>query len=184
MKKHVVLFVVALCLFTFSAQTVWGKSGESGSPQFKLGTVNLQQALNEVEEGKKAKAKLKEDFDKEQKKLEILRQELADMQGKLEQERLVSSGKDYQQKEENFKQKLVSVQNSLRDAQQNLAKREMEVTGAILNDLKVIVLDIGKKENYTFIFEGSQDVLLYSPNVEDITAKVISLYNAKSKAGK
>ena len=66
MKKLFIASVMALAL-TF---------GASVKAQEKIGLVDIQKALNEVEEGKSAKAKLKAECDQKQKSLDALQNDL------------------------------------------------------------------------------------------------------------
>lgn len=151
----------------------------AAQPDMKIATVNLQRALNEVEEGKKAKAQLKVDFEAKQKKLEILRGEAESLGKEMEKQRLVASQQELSLKEETLKKKVQELQMQMGAFQQELATQEAQYTGRILGELKALVESMGAKEGYTFVFENSQNVVLYSPNVTDLTTRVIQEYNKK-----
>src|SRR5262245_28424487 len=55
----------------------------------KLGYVDLQRALNEVDEGKTAKASLKREFDQKQKLLDEKQEELKRMKADLDKQSVV-----------------------------------------------------------------------------------------------
>jgi Skp family chaperone for outer membrane proteins len=65
------------------------------------------------------------------------------------------------------------------DHQQELRQREGEMTSDILKQLQQIVIEIGKAEKFTLIFERTQ--LLYNDQGIDITNKVIESYNNRVK---
>ena len=65
-----------------------------------------------------------------------------------------------------------------------LQTKEARVTGGILNAMKNIVGEIGRKEGYAMILEKSQDVVLYSPGDADLTVRVIREYNALPQSKK
>ena len=178
MNRIVHSITLTLALLGFGVSRV---HAETTPAVLKIGVVNLQQALNEVEEGKKAKANLKSNFDKEQKKLEIMKKEVETLQQDYEKQRLVSTGTDLKSKEDALKTKITDLQNALKNSQQTLSNQELAVTGKILQNLKGMVQEIGKKENYSLILENSQDALLYSQQADDLTPKLISMYNSKSK---
>src|SRR5512138_1446803 len=60
-------------------------------PEQKFGVVDLQRAMNEVDEGKAAKALLKRDFDEKQKQLDAKKAEFDKLQADLEKQQVVMS---------------------------------------------------------------------------------------------
>src|SRR3989338_1267006 len=63
----------------------------AGDPVIKVAVVDFQLALNNVEQGKKAKAALKIEFDSKQKKLDLMQKELQTMKEDIEKQRVVLS---------------------------------------------------------------------------------------------
>src|SRR5262245_24806029 len=75
----------------------------SAAAEGKLAFVDLQRALEETEDGKKAKSKLKSDFDRKQKELDDKQEELKKMKEALDKkaslmkpEALQKESKDFQ----------------------------------------------------------------------------------------
>ena len=68
-----------------------------------------------------------------------------------------------------------------RQFRQDLAQRETEMTGSILNKLRDLVKEIGEKKGYDLVVEKSQDVVLYAKSLEDLTKEVIDVYNKRNK---
>ena len=147
----------------------------------KFGYVNFQKALNEVEEGKKAKSVLKSEFDEKQKKLDIVQNELQAMKTDLDKQRLILSADALKEKEESFRKKFMDLQQKIASYEQELKTKESKLTSDILTVVHKIVEDIGQKEGYTMILEKSQEVVVYSPLDADLTDRVIKEYNAMSK---
>ncbi len=176
MKKLALLVVLALVLLRPGFA-----HAEATASTLKFGLVDLQQALNDIEEGKKAKATLKADFDAKQKKFEIRKNEIEQLRADFEKQRLIASEAALKTKEDDLRQKMGTLQLDLQKAQQDLSTQEMQVTQKLLGELRDIVKSIGAEKGYTAIFEKSQDVLLYSPIATDLTADVIGAYNKKKK---
>src|SRR5688572_31564274 len=61
-----------------------GYAPRSAAAEGKMAFVDLQRALEETEDGKKAKAKLKSDFDRKQKELDEKQEELKKMKEALD----------------------------------------------------------------------------------------------------
>ncbi len=170
MKKYVVM-TVALAVFGV------GLSHARAAENIKIGTISFQQALNEVEQGKNAKAALKAEFDQKQKKLNIQQEELKKLQDEIEKQKSVLSQETMVNKQKAFNEKLVNLQKSMAGYRDELVSKEGKMTAQILQNLKKLVADMGSKEGYTLIVETSQDAVLYAKSNEDLTKRVITEYN-------
>ncbi len=170
MKKF--LLVIVSTLLLLAAHKV-------ESAEMKVGTVNFQQALNEVDQGKKAKAALKTEFDSKQKKLNIQQEELKKLQEDFEKQKAVLSQDALMAKQKTFQDKYLELQKSMASYRDELVAKEAKMTGSILQNLKTVVADVGQKEGFTLVMEVAQDAVLYVQSKEDLTEKVVKLYNQK-----
>lgn len=151
----------------------------------KIGLVDFQKALNEVEEGKSAKARLKSEFEQKQKTLDALQNELKTMKDSLEKQKLVLNQEAMKQKENEYRDKFVELQKKLSEFRGELQQKEVQYTGNIITALRQIVQEIGAKDKYTLVFERGQDTILYAPTAVDLTPQIIATYNSRPRgAGK
>jgi outer membrane protein len=144
----------------------------------KIGLVDFQQALNDVEEGKRAKANLKTQFESKQQALNAKQEGLKKLKEEIEAKRAALSADAMRQKEAQYRDKFLDLQKTLAQFRQEMATKEAEITQGIVEKLKKTVERIGKSEGYTIIFEKSQDTVLFANGATDLTAKVISAYNS------
>ncbi len=165
------LVILACLLGIFVAPKLYAQS-------LKIGYVDVQKALNDVEEGKRAKAQLKAQFESKQKALQSKQGELQRLMKDLEAKRGTLSKEALEQKMVEYRQKFLELQTTLNQYRQEMAKIEIEKTAGILNKIKGVVAQVGASEGYSFIYEKSQDAILYAPNATDLTAKVITKYNS------
>ncbi len=147
----------------------------------KIGTVNFQQALNDVEQGKKAKSDLKAEFDAKQKKLDLQQDELKKLRDELDKQKLVLSQADLQSKEQSFSKKYMDLQKNFADYRQEIAQKEGQFTATIIKNMKELCADLGKKEGFQLIVETSQDAVLFADAKEDLTGRLVKSYNQKYK---
>lgn len=166
-------FALALAILALSSGRAF--AAEKG----KIGVVNFQQALLEVDQGKKAKAALKGEFDAKQKKLDLQQQELKKLQEEMEKQKAVLSQDTLMTKQKTFSDKYLQLQKSMSDYQNELMGKQSKMAGQILQNLKKIVGDLGQKEGYSLIFENSQETVLFAQQADDLTSRVVSLYNQK-----
>ena len=145
----------------------------------KIGVVDFQQALNSVDEGKTAKKQLEAEFKRKQKQLDIQQKELETLKNDLQAQAAVLSQAKLQKKQGEFQKKFLDLRQKAGAFQQEMLKKEAELSDKILGRLKTIVEEIGSKEGFTLIIEKSNDPVLYVESKDDLTARVIKVYNKK-----
>jgi outer membrane protein len=158
---------------------VLGSAASVRAQEVKIGGVNFQQALNEVEQGKRAKASLKAEFDAKQKKLALQQDELKRLQGEAQKQGAVLSKDAMAAKQKEFYDKLTELQKNMETYRGELVAKEAKMTTQILQNLKTITAEVGQKEGYTMIVETSQDAVLYAKTKDDLTSRLIGMYNQR-----
>lgn len=171
--KKLSLFIVALFVLLTTQHVI--------AQEVKFGLVDFQRALNETQEGKAAKARLKSEFDLKQKELDGVQNSLKVMKDGLEKQKLALSADAMKQKEGEYRDKFIELQKKLADFRTELQQKELQYTGDIITGLRKIVQEIGAKDKYTLIFERGQDVILYAPTATDLTTQLIAAYNTRPK---
>lgn len=141
----------------------------------KLGYVDLQRALNEVEEGAKAKSALKKEFDEKQKQLDSKQNELKALKEELDSRGSLMKPEIKQDKLNELQKKLMETQQTYFALQQELSKREQDATGEIFKKMSVIMQTMGEDQGYTLIVEKS--AVLYAKGALDLTNELIRRYN-------
>jgi outer membrane protein len=145
-----------------------------------LGYVNLQRAILEVDEGKRAKESLKKTFEKKQADLQKKEQELKTLKDQLEKSS-TSDDPATRQKRIEFQNKLLDLQQVFVKEQQELQQLEQKELSAITQKMRKIIDDIGKQGDYTLILEIQDSRLLYAKAHLDLTNEVIRKYNSLHK---
>ena len=146
--------------------------------QLKVGYVNLQQAISEVEDGKKAKAKLKKDFEKKQADLDKLQGELKKMKEEFEGQSMMLSDDAKRKKAAEFQQKMMALQQTYVKLQSELGEAEAKATKVIFDKMGKIIEQIAKDQKYDLILERTESAVLYARQDMDLTQELIKRYNA------
>jgi outer membrane protein len=151
----------------------------------KIGTVDLQRALNESEAGKKAKESFKVQVDKLQSELQKQKNDIEKIKDEAEKKGMVLKEEERKNIERDYQKKLRDFQRTYKDSQAELQQKDSELTAEILRELQEVIADFGAKESYTMVLEASNTgVVLYNSRAVDITDKIIEAYNGKRKGGK
>jgi outer membrane protein len=145
----------------------------------KFAYVDLQRALEETNDGKAAKTKLKADFDKKQKELDEKQEELKKMKEGLDKKAALMKPDALQKEQQDFQQRFVQLQETYARLQRDLAGKEQEATHGILQKLQLVVQKIAERDHFVMVFERSSSVVWGQPSL-DITNEVIRLYNQQS----
>ncbi len=164
--------------YLFAAFILVALQGVAQAQNLKIGLVDFQQALNDVEEGKRAKANLKSQFDSKQKALTDKQNALKALKDQLETQRAALSGDAMKQKEAEYRDKFLDLQKTLAEYRNEIATKEAEMTQTIVAKLRNTVNSIGAQEGFALIFETSQDAVLYAPQAVNLTPKVVQAYNS------
>jgi outer membrane protein len=170
------LFAVALALSAISLVP------RRAAAEQKIGYVDMQRAFEETDDGKKAKAKLKAEFDKKQKELDSRQEELKKMKADIDRQQSILKPEVIQQKTQELQQKVVQLQETYMRLQKDLQEKEGVETQRILRKMQAIVAQIAQAEGVTFVFDKNAG-LLYAPPALDLTNELIRKYNASGAGG-
>jgi outer membrane protein len=143
----------------------------------KIAVVDLQRALEETDDGKKAKAKLKADFDRKQKELDDKQEELKKMKEDLDKKLPLMKAEAAQAEQKKFQDRFVELQGIYARLQKDLAGKEQEATAGIFRGLQGVVGQISEREHFDVVLEKNSAVVWGKPSL-DITNEVIRLYNS------
>lgn len=155
-----------------------GVSARASAQQPKIAVVDLQRALTEIEEGRKAKNQLKTLFDQRQKTLDKQQEDLRSLKDGIEKQRDVLSREVYAKKVEELQKALAALQTTYMEFQRELAAKEADLTKPILERLQRIVKQVGQKDGYAMVLERNEAGVVYIPSSYDLTDLIIQRYNA------
>lgn len=147
----------------------------------KIGFVDVQRAVAEVEEGKSAKAKLKKELDDKRGALESRKGELEKLKADYDKQASVLSDDAKHGREQEMQKKLLELQGMYEESQQELSAKESEAMKGILGKMEGVIHEVSDSESFAFVLDKNS--LLYAPAASDLTNEVIRKYNDKFGAG-
>ncbi len=148
----------------------------------KIGYVDLQRALNEVDEGKAATALLKKDFDEKQKQLNGRKAEFDKAQAEFEKQSVVMSEQAKRDRGQDLERRARDLQTVFVQLQKEISDREREATRGIFDRMSAIVREIAEAEGFTIVLEKNAGIV-YAPPSLDLTNDLIRKYNARYPGG-
>lgn len=157
-------------LFTFSSLSY-------GNTPSRVALVNIQEAIRNTADGKKAEATLRKEMEDMQKKMQAEGKKIQDSMENLRKQAMVMDEKTRQEKEAAIQQQIMKLRESEAVNSQKFQARDQEVSGPIVNKIRDIVAAISKEKGYTLVIDGSN--VIYAQDQDDITAEVVKRYDGK-----
>jgi len=152
-----------------------------------VGYVDLQRAILQVNEGKRAKTKLQKTFEKKSKKLKSDEEKLLKMRSQLESQfagrKMDALQNDPKMREQAmaYEQKRMQIQQALMKERQELQQLEQKALLKITKKMRKVIKKIGDSGKYLLILESQDARMLYAKPHLDLTNEVIRKYNKKHK---
>jgi outer membrane protein len=147
-------------------------------PAFKIAVVDMQRALHETEDGRKAKATLKKLFEERQKVLDKQQNDLKSMKESLDKQHDVLSPAVLSKKQEELQKAFSDLQTTYMEFQRELQSKEGELTKDIIERMQRIMRRVGQTDGYSLVLERNESGVVYVPSNYDLTDVLIQRYNA------
>lgn len=154
-------------------------SPAAAADPLKVGYVDMQRALNQCEAGQEAKKLISAEVEKMQKNLIAKQKEVEKLKEDLEKRGSVMNESVRRDKERDYQAKLRDLQRIQRDFEEDLRRKDREVTDKVLLDLAKIIKKIGEDGKYTMILERNQPTIIYISGSLELTEEVIKIANQK-----
>lgn len=161
-------------LLTSLAATIPADALAQAAP--KVGYVDMARALNEVEDGKAAKAKLKSDFEGKQKKLDSMQNDLKAKKEEFDKKSSMMKPEVKAEKQDELQRSFVELQQTYVQLQKELMDRESRITQEIAGKLRNVIAKLGDRDSYTMVLDIGETVLYYKRH-QDVTDEVVREYN-------
>lgn len=171
LHRHAVSLVAAILLSTIAPRLY---------AQVRIAVVDLQRALNETEDGRRAKARLKRLFKQRQADLDERQNELKALKEEIESARESGALTDsaLEDRIEAYQKAFVELQSTYMEYQRELAEKEADMTQEIIARMERILVRIGEADGWTLIVERGEGGVIWTPSSNDITDALIERYNA------
>lgn len=156
----------------------FGTTSVRAEPPIKIAVVDMQRALHETEDGRKAKATLKKVFDDRQKTLDKQQNDLKSLKESLDKQHDVLTPAVLTKKQEELQKAFTELQQTYMEFQRELQAKEGELTKDIIERMQRIMRRVGQTEGYTLIMERNESGVLFVPSNYDLTDLLIQRYNS------
>ena len=153
----------------------------SQNVNLKIGSVDIQKAVNECNAGKEAKKALTKEVEKVQRLIAEKQKELQEMKETLEKQSLMLSLEARAAREKELQTKFRDYQRWGEDTQSEINQKRMEMEKNIAIGLQKVIQKLGADQGYTLILEKNENIVLFTSKATDITDHVVKAYDAQKK---
>jgi outer membrane protein len=173
MRKKLAIMGVLLMAIAISS------SDCTQAADVKIGVIDTQEVLKESKAAKKARTLLMDElnekrsvFSKKQDEVRLLEEEI-----KIKGDGMTESQR--REKNDQLGREVKNLQRLKTDLEEELNKKNVDLTQKILQEVSDVIKEFMKKEKYTLILEKKS--VVSSDEAIDITEKILRLYDAKKK---
>jgi outer membrane protein len=169
MKKSIYLMTI-ITLFIF----VWSLSALAVD---RIGFINLQEIMQDSNAGKKAADDFKKFYEKETQEIKTAEKELKKMKEDLEKQGSIMTQSSRNEKEAAYQKKMRDYQLLVNDTNEELKKRDQEMTQKLMPGIIKIVRSIAEKEKYTLVMDVATMPIPYYAKESDFSKRVVEEFN-------
>ncbi len=155
--------------------------GSVGAADLKIGSINMEKAVNECGAGKDAKKAIQGEIERFQHLAVEKQKELQDARESLEKQWPMLNPETRSAKEKEYQAKLRDLQRWGEDGKNEIEQKRLEMERKIYVGLQSVIQKVGAEEGYTFILEKNENIVLFTSQSIDITDRVIKTYDAQKK---
>ncbi|HKQ29912.1 MAG TPA: OmpH family outer membrane protein [Burkholderiales bacterium] len=147
--------------------------------KLRVGVIDTRKILVESKSGQQSRAELEKMVKERREKLGKEEAAIKALHEKLEKDKLVLNDGQKAQKQKEIEDRVGALKKMSQDAQQEVGKRDSELSSKAGTLLKEIVDGIAKQEKLAMVIDKNQSGVLWVEEQVDITDKALKAYEAK-----
>lgn len=153
----------------------------SSAQNLKMGYVDYQRVLLEVEDGKSAKTRLQKWLDDRQKEIDKEQEALRKEKELLDKQASAMSEETRIQKATDLQKKILELAQKWDRYRAEAATKERQEMEPIVSKMDQVIAKLAERDGLSFVFERRDSGLIYAQVQYDLSNEVIRAYNALPK---
>ena len=143
-----------------------------------IAVVDFNKAGSLVKEGNRIQTELRELQAERETRIKEMEKQIMGMRADYEKQAMILSPDTRSEKEAEIMAATQQFQQAVVAAQQEMAQAYETKAASLFEKLRVVCEKIGKEKGYDMILEVSQGGVVYSGKSDDITAELVTRYDA------
>ena len=149
----------------------------------RVAVVDIQSAITNSTRGAVLAKRYRDEVEKVRSELQMKELKLKSLSERFERERASLDALSRLDREEYLLSLERSIKRGYEDSAERLGKKNEILGDELVEELRIIVREIGKREGFAMIVEKTADFLLYVDDVIDLTEQVICEVDKISEEG-
>jgi outer membrane protein len=171
MRNRVAIFTMTLGLFLWPV-LAWGQGGG------KVGVINLQQAIYDTQEGKKAFSDIQKKYQPRQQDLQQQQQEIQNLQDQLQKQAATLSDEERLRLSRDLEEKQKVFKRAQEDANAEFQADSQDAVRRLGRKMVQIINDYAQQNGFSLVLEESQvQPYFLTPDV-DLTEEITKRFDA------
>ncbi len=181
MKKTFVFAMVAffMILSTLSFAQREAPRRDVATPAIKVGVVDFQRVIRESRLGKSTTAVFMRELEARRAAVLAKEKDVLFLEAELKNPDPKWTPEVRKEKRERLEREVRDYRRMQSDTEEDMKKKEVEVTQAIIAEIREVVRNMQKAEGFTLILD--RGVVLAYDEAIDVTGRVVTLYDATKK---
>lgn len=146
-------------------------------PSQKIAYIDLQKALEMTKEGQRVQKQFKDEIDNEQRSIDKKKVEVERLKESLDKQRSTLNEKALRDKEEELRVSTRELERSFQDSKEKLGRKNASLVGELVQKMRKLVEELGKKEGYAMILEKNSQGLIFADESYDITDRIAKKFD-------
>lgn len=172
MRHLLVALVLAL-----SSIAITSTASAQQAAEVHIGMVDLQRALNTVDDGRAARERLEAEFERRRAELATQREAVETFAAELEASMPMLTQEAAMERYEEYQERVLALQQALAENETAMAEAESNATGEIFERMIGLVAEISEERGFTVVVEKS--TIVFAASGLEFTDDLISLYNER-----
>ncbi len=169
-SRRLMVALAATIPLTFSA---------AAHAEAKIGYVNFQKALAELDEAKAARSRLEALKEQKQKDLDKAQDALKKDKETFDKQAATMTEQARAEKAEALQKRFIDLQQNFEKGRTELAQKESDEFQPIVAKMRNIITSLAQREGFTMVFDAGG--IAYAPDSLDLTAQMVRTYNEQNK---
>ncbi len=172
---------LSLVLGLSAALSSFSSAGAAETPMARIGIVDMQRALQTVEEGKKAKSQLEKEFNSKKTQLQNEENAIKKMGEEFKKQVALLSDDARMKKQQEIQERIMRHQEMVARSQQEIQQKEQQLIEPLVRKLRATIGEIAKNKGISTVLEKNDNTVLFYQDKDELTDEVISTYSKASK---
>ncbi|MCX7635038.1 MAG: OmpH family outer membrane protein [Syntrophales bacterium] len=172
-----ILTSVMIALFMSTTASAAPPRAAAASSQVKIGVVDMQRIIKDSKAAKAAREAFEKELEARRVQIEAKEKEVRNLEAEISRLDPSTSLEVRRQKADKLKQETRELNNLRQDTEEELKRKDVEMTQKIIGDIMTVVRNFARSERFTAIFERS--VIMAADEAVDITDRILKIYDQK-----